>query len=144
TPFGWNFGPSGSLAGCACLCCGYHVRGFVIRDGLSSTGLQAIETARRCGRLSLLVSDIELPDLSGTEVALVLYGYYPQLAVLFVSANTTADWESHDRTNLKRFTSDLVDFLEKPFSTSELELRVRNLIGRRIRLAKKYQGTQAA
>jgi len=34
----------------------------------ASTGLQAIETGRQCGQLSLLVSAIEAPDLSDTTL----------------------------------------------------------------------------
>ena len=111
-----------------------------------STGLQAIETGRQCERLSLLVSDIELPDLSGTEVAVALYAHYPHLPILFMSGNAIADWRSEDRTNLKRFTADVVDFIEKPFSASELKMRVRSVIGRRtqIRIGEKNQGNQAA
>jgi CheY-like chemotaxis protein len=96
----------------------------------AATGLQAIETGRQCWKLSLLVSDIELPDLSGTEVALALYQFYPHLPILFMSGNAIADWRSQDRTNLRRFTADLVDFLEKPFSVSDLKMRVRGLVGR--------------
>ena len=112
----------------------------------ASTGLQAIEIGRQCERLSLLVSDIELPDLSGTEVALSLHGDYPHLPILFMSGNAIADWRSQDRTNLKRFTADLVDFLEKPFSASELKMRVRNLVGRstQIQIGKKNQRNRAA
>jgi CheY-like chemotaxis protein len=112
----------------------------------AATGLQAIEIGRRCWRLSLLVSDIELPDLSGTEVALALHELYPNLPILFMSGNAIADWRSQDRTNLRRFTANLVDFLEKPFSVSDLKIRVRRLAGRRtqVRLDKKNQGNQAA
>jgi CheY-like chemotaxis protein len=94
----------------------------------ASTGLQAIETGRECGLLSLLVTDIELPDLFGTEVALALYRIYPRLPILFISGNAIADWRIQDRANLKRFTADLVEFLEKPLSGAELKERVRKLI----------------
>ncbi len=112
----------------------------------ASTGLQAVKIGRQCGRLSLLVSDIELPDLSGTEVALALYGLYPHLPILFMSGNAIAEWRSQDQTNLKRLPADRVAFLEKPFSVSELLMSVRNLIGRRSQLGigKKSQGNQAA
>jgi DNA-binding response OmpR family regulator len=109
----------------------------------ASTGLQAIEIGRQCG-LSLLVTDIELSDLSGTEVALALYGLYSYLPILFMSGNAMADWRS--RINLKRLPADRVDFLEKPFSVSELLMSVRSLIVRRtqIRIDKENRGTQAA
>ena len=112
----------------------------------ASTGLQAIETGRQCGPLSLLVSDIELPDISGTDVALALNNLYPRLPILFVSGRAIADWRVRDRANLKRFAADLVDFLQKPLSISDLIMRVRALIGRRaqVRIDKKNAGNQAA
>jgi CheY-like chemotaxis protein len=112
----------------------------------ASNGLQAIETGRHCGWLSLLLTDIELPDLSGTEVALALNGLFPNLPILFISGNAMEDWRSQDRINFKRFAANLVDFLEKPFSASELKTKIRNLIGRGLqtRIDKKNQGNQAA
>jgi two-component system cell cycle sensor histidine kinase/response regulator CckA len=111
----------------------------------AATGLQAIEIGRQCWRLSLLVSDIEVPDLSGTEVALALCGLYPHLPILFMSGNAIADWSSQDRTNLQRFIPDLVGFLEKPFSASDLKMRVRSLVGRRSQIEiVERQGNQAA
>ena len=104
----------------------------------ASTGLQAIETGRQCGPLSLLVSDIELPDISGTDVALALNNLYPRLPILFVSGRAIADWRVRDRANLKRF-ADLVDFLQKPFSASELIMRVQNLIGRTRTITSKWR-----
>jgi DNA-binding response OmpR family regulator len=103
--------------------------------------LQAIETGRQSGQFSLLVTDINLPDLSGTEVALALCGLYPRLPVLFMSGRAITDWSRQDRSNLKRFAADLIDFLEKPFSALELEMRVRKLIGR---ASRPRSGSQAA
>jgi CheY-like chemotaxis protein len=112
----------------------------------ASTGLQAIEIGRHAGRFSVLVTDIDLPDLSGTEVALALSRLYSDLLysdlpVLFMSGYAIADWSGPDRSNLKRFTAGLVDFLEKPFSALELKIRVRKLIGQ---TSRPRTGSQAA
>jgi two-component system, cell cycle sensor histidine kinase and response regulator CckA len=95
----------------------------------ASTGLQAIETGRQCGTLSLLVSDIELPDLSGTEIALALSRLYPRLPILFMSSNEIADWNVRDRANFRCLAADLIGVIQKPFSISDLVMRVRDLIG---------------
>ncbi len=94
----------------------------------TSTGLQAIQVASQSGHFSLLLSDIGLQDISGTEVALALHGLDPHLPVLFMSGYAIADWSRQDRSNFKRLGTDLVDFLEKPFSALELKMRVQKLI----------------
>jgi two-component system cell cycle sensor histidine kinase/response regulator CckA len=106
----------------------------------ASTGLEALE-ARNFGPLSLLVTDIELPDGSGIDIALKLVALYPDLPVLVISGNTMGCLASKDVSNFSRFPPNKIDFLEKPFSASELTMRVRNLIGGTIG---KSQGNQAA
>ena len=112
----------------------------------ASTGLQAIEIGRQCGPMSLFVTDIQLPDASGIDIALKLVALYPDLPVLVISGNPMDWWASKDVSNFSRFPPDQVDFLEKPFSASELYMRVRNLIGRRsqIGIGNKSPGKQAA
>ncbi len=97
----------------------------------ASTGLQAIEISKKCGPLSLFVTDVSLPDGSGIDIALRLVALYPELPVLVISGNPMDWWASKDVSNFSRFPPNNVDFLEKPFSASELYMRVRNLIGRR-------------
>ena len=97
----------------------------------ASTGLQGFETGKKCGGMSLFVTDIELPDASGIDIALKLVALYPDLPVLVISGNPMGWWASKNVSNFSRFPPNNVDFLEKPFSASELQMRVRNLIGRR-------------
>ena len=99
----------------------------------ASTGLQAIEIGRQCQPMSLLITDIELPDASGIDIALKLVALYPDLPVLVISGNPMDWWASKDVSNFSRFPANKVDFIEKPFSASELTMRVRNLIGRKRR-----------
>src|SRR6266576_4948508 len=111
----------------------------------ASTGLQAIEISRNCGPLSLFVTDVSLPDGSGIDIALRLVALYPELPVLVISGNPMDWWASKDVSNFSRFPQNNVDFLEKPFSASELYMRVRNLIGRRSQVdVGKREGNQAA
>jgi two-component system, cell cycle sensor histidine kinase and response regulator CckA len=111
----------------------------------ASTGLQAIEIGRQCGPMSLFITDIELPDASGIDIALKLVALYPDLPVLVISGNPMDWWATSDVSNFSRFPPNSVDFIEKPFSVSELKMRIRNLIGRRLQLGiGKSQGNQAA
>jgi DNA-binding response OmpR family regulator len=107
-----------------------------------STGLEAIEIGRQFGPISLFIADIELPDASGIDIALKLVALYRDLPVLVISGNPMDWWATSDVSNFSRFESNKVDFLEKPFPASELRMRVRNLIGRKI--DKKHYGSQAA
>jgi DNA-binding response OmpR family regulator len=136
----------------------------------ASTGLQAIDIGRQCGPLSLFITDIELPDGSGIDVAVKLVASYRDLPVLVISGNPMAWWARRDLSNFSRFPPDVdflekpfpaselimdisnfsrfppdVDFLEKPFPASELITRVRNLIGRRSQVVVgRREGNQAA
>lgn len=96
----------------------------------ASSGLQAIEAEKNCGPVSVFVTDMDLPESSGTEIALKLLTLDPNLPVLFISGTPMVRWTSRDAYNFKQFSPTSVDFIEKPFSASQLLMRVRNLIGR--------------
>jgi CheY-like chemotaxis protein len=112
----------------------------------ASNGLQAIEITKACGPMSLFVTDMDLPNSSGTEIALLLLILDPNLPVLFISGTPMVWWTRRDVSNFKRFPTISVDFIEKPFSVSQLLMKVRSLIGQRaqIRIAKNAQVNQAA
>ena len=94
----------------------------------ASTGPEALEKAKTSGRVSLLVTDMDLPDSSGTDIALKLVGLHPNLPVLFISGTPQFWWTRRDVSNFKQFWTNSVDFLEKPFSVSQLLVRIRNLL----------------
>jgi two-component system, cell cycle sensor histidine kinase and response regulator CckA len=96
----------------------------------ASTGLQAIETIATCGPISLFITDMDLPNSSGTEVALRLLMLDPNISVLFISGTPMVWWTSRDVSNFKQFPPTSVDFIEKPFSASQLLMGVRTMIGR--------------
>jgi two-component system cell cycle sensor histidine kinase/response regulator CckA len=106
----------------------------------TSTGLEALEVGKR-RPISLLVTDIELPDGSGIDVAVKLVASYRDLPVLVISGNPMAWWARKDLSSFSRFPPNKMRFLEKPFAASELIMRVRNLIGRRSQVV---IGNQAA
>ena len=93
----------------------------------ASSGLEAIETGKNCGPISLFVSDMDLPYSSGTEVALKLLALYPNLPILFISGTPMVWWTRRDTLNFERFAPNRVDFIEKPFSPIQLLHRVRTL-----------------
>jgi len=95
----------------------------------ASTGAQAVELGTTRGPLALLVTDMDLPQSSGTEVALKLVSLYSDLPVLLISGTPMAWWMTHDASNFKLFPPAGIAFLEKPFSVSQLLQNVRSLIG---------------
>ena len=94
----------------------------------ASSDSQAVELGMTCGPLALLVTNIDLRQSSSTEVALKLVAAYPTLPVLLIGTPMVW-WMSHEASNFKPSSPTGIDFLEKPFSVSELLNKVRILIG---------------
>src|SRR5258708_20578827 len=96
----------------------------------AATGKKAIDTCKRQDRpVDLLISDLDLPDLSGTEVALAVSKANPKLPILFVSANPMNLWSRRDRCNFRRSPSALVHFLENPFRLATFQSKIGELCG---------------
>lgn len=82
--------------------------GYVVLP--AEDGEQALEIVRRRdGRIDLLVSDVIMPGLSGTELTRRLLALYPQLAVLLVSG-----YAGSEITRIAEL-GESVQFLQKPF-----------------------------
>jgi CheY-like chemotaxis protein len=95
----------------------------------ASCGSEAISLCRE-GCPQLLVSDIELPDMSGISVASVAIEDLPGMPVLFISGTSLEDWSPRDRSLFKRLSARAVDFLEKPFRPGTLAIKIRGLLDR--------------
>jgi two-component system cell cycle sensor histidine kinase/response regulator CckA len=111
---------------------------MVISSILRLDGYNVVETDRGtaaacvCRKLQpdLLVSDIALPDLSGTEVASQAVECFPEMPVLFISGTPVDGWSAADQSNFKRLSAKVVGFLEKPFLPAALRQKVRDLLNR--------------
>ena len=112
----------------------------------ATTSLEALETARRRGSISLLITKKDLPDASGIDVALELITLYPELPALITSSDPKAWWAHGGISNFSRFPPNNLDFMAKPFTASELLMRVRNLTGQTpyFRNGRKHHRDQAA
>jgi nitrogen-specific signal transduction histidine kinase/CheY-like chemotaxis protein len=95
---------------------GYHV--LEARNGEDALEL----TARRAGKLDLLVSDLVMPRMGGRQLAAKLRESSPSLRVLFLSGYTEDHALAHDLDG----PSD--GFLQKPFSPPALANKVRELL----------------
>jgi CheY-like chemotaxis protein len=98
----------------------------------ATTGKEAIEAVRpHYGPIDLLLSDVDVPEPSGTEVALELIKSHPALSVLFVSGTPMYAWSRTDLTNFRNLPSDMVDFIEKPIPVFVLLEKIHDLIEKR-------------
>ncbi len=100
-----------------------------VLDGLGYTvlsaagGAQALElAAAHDGEIDLLVTDVIMPEMSGTDLAERLVQDNPQLRVLYVSGYPTEAAIDAERKDA-RFT-----FLQKPFSATELGRELREIL----------------
>jgi two-component system, cell cycle sensor histidine kinase and response regulator CckA len=98
----------------------------------AATARQAIRISKHyLGPIHLLVADVALPEKSGTQVAREILESCPELPVLFISGTPLECWTKTDQVNFSRSPPGSVDFLEKSFQASDLEMRVRKLLERR-------------
>ncbi|MFZ3044359.1 MAG: response regulator, partial [Desulfatirhabdiaceae bacterium] len=83
----------------------------------------ALDLARKKEEtIDLLITDVIMPTMNGWDMAERLKSLYPNLRVLFMSGYS-ADVISH-----RGVLGDGVNFLQKPFSLTELAARVRQAI----------------
>ncbi len=86
-------------------------------------GSEALDLARRYkGRIDLLLTDVVMPQMRGSELARQLLLDRPSLRVLFMSGYVE---EAQKGDLLSRG-----DFIQKPFVTANLSRRVRELLDR--------------
>ncbi len=96
--------------------CGYRVLE-------AAGGPAALEVDElHAGPIHLLVTDMVMPGMKGSELAQCLTAHRPQLKVLFVSGYT------EEQTQCDGLARAGVGFLQKPFTPTALARRVRDLL----------------
>lgn len=89
----------------------------------AADGPSALELARRhSGDISLLVTDVVMPGMSGPEVAQSVTAMRPGMLVLYMSGYTDSAIGHHG------VLEPGIAFLQKPFSTDDLTRKVRGLL----------------
>jgi CheY-like chemotaxis protein len=89
----------------------------------AADGPSALELARRhSGGISLLVTDVVMPGMSGPEVAQSVTAMRPGTLVLYMSGYTDSQIGHHG------VLEPGIAFLQKPFSTDDLTRKVRALL----------------
>ncbi len=77
------------------------------------------------GGIHLLLTDVIMPEMNGRDLARRLLSYYPDLKRLFMSGYTANVIAHHG------VLDEGVHFIQKPFSKTELSLKVREALGKK-------------
>lgn len=72
------------------------------------------------GQVDVFVADVNLPESTGIQVAILLRGERPDLRVILMSGYPRSCWKGLDATDLGRLGSDSLFILEKPFMPQAL------------------------
>jgi DNA-binding response OmpR family regulator len=90
----------------------------------AANGEEALQIARDHSEIRLIMLDVVMPGLSGTELAEQMQIILPESPILFCSG--------HPASTMARYGIDLTSahFLQKPCSPVELERRVAELLAR--------------
>ena len=97
--------------------------GYTVFEARS--GGDAIVTAKKMrGEIDLLVTDMIMPQMNGSELAERLVESYPQLRVLYMSGYLGDEILSRDLGDIGK------SFLEKPFSEQQFLAKIREVLDR--------------
>jgi signal transduction histidine kinase len=104
----------------------------LIRDALRESGYVVLEATgvedalllsqQQAGLLDLLLTDVVMPGMNGRELAQQLVPSNPQMKVLYMSGYTDDTIIQHG------VLEDGIPFIQKPFTTDDLELKVRTVL----------------
>jgi two-component system cell cycle sensor histidine kinase/response regulator CckA len=97
--------------------------GYEVHDAASPREARAL-FARFEGRFDALITDVRLPEMTGRELAELLCAENPRLRVLYTSGYTENTIVHHG------VVDGGIDFLPKPYVSTELARRVRELLDR--------------
>jgi CheY-like chemotaxis protein len=78
--------------------------------------------AEHTGKIDLLLTDVIMPEMNGKELSHRLLAWYPALKLIYMSGYT-ADVIAHHGV-----LDEGVHFLQKPFSTLELSVKIKKVL----------------
>nr|MBI3614115.1 response regulator [Nitrospirota bacterium] len=103
---------------------GYILQRYGYRVLEASGGTEALHLcAHHEGQIHLLLSDVQMPDISGPELVPQALAIRPHLPVLYMSAQFSEDVHALLKGQPAR------PFIQKPFTPEALTQKVRDLLG---------------
>jgi DNA-binding NtrC family response regulator len=97
--------------------------GYTVLDASNAHDALAI-AARDNGEIDLLLTDLVMPGMRGTDLAREVVASHPRIRVLMMSGY------SEESSNDKWTLPPNVTLLEKPFSATSLARKVRDVLSR--------------
>jgi two-component system, cell cycle sensor histidine kinase and response regulator CckA len=102
------------------------LEGFGYTVLAASNGEEALRTVAEAGRsFDLLLTDVVMPDMTGTQLAERIRLEHPAVAVVFMSGYTS------DALLRQGVKDGEANFVQKPFQTTALAARLRQVLDRR-------------
>jgi YesN/AraC family two-component response regulator len=77
------------------------------------------------GKIDLLITDVIMPNMNGNQLAEKVKQKFPEIRVLFMSGYTESTAIQKGILELK------TSYLQKPFSSSDLIIKVRQVLDRK-------------
>ena len=109
--------------------CGRALRGFGYEVLSARTGKEAIAIAAANRRVDLLMTDVVLPDMRGTQLAELIAQSHPNLHILYASGYTDDIINpGRDSAGTPSTLRDSTSLLQKPYTPTQLAAAVRQLL----------------
>jgi len=100
--------------------------GYAVQEsGCAEEAIQRFLDANR--QIDVLVADVNLPESSGIQIAILLRAERPELKVILTSGYPSDAWKTGDVADLERLGTGSVIVLEKPFMPHMLLTCIRQL-----------------
>ncbi len=90
-----------------------------------TSGLEALDKIQKTASIELVLLDLTLPDYDGIEILRKIKEYDPNLDVIMISGNTTAE------TAVKTIKHGAYDYLTKPFDINNLTAVINRALEKR-------------
>ncbi|HUQ93663.1 MAG TPA: CHASE3 domain-containing protein, partial [Bryobacteraceae bacterium] len=103
---------------------GQYLRSLGYEVTEARSGMEALAQLSAAHKFDVLVTDVMMPGMTGTELASAIYKQIPGLPVLFMSGYTDGALQ-----HSKRIDADST-FLQKPFSLDDLAGRLRSVLAK--------------
>lgn len=107
----------------------------ICKTMLESLGYQVIASAnpedalaiagRHDGEIHLLITDVVMPGINGRDLSERIHSFYPGIRCIFMSGHTA------DMISQKGVLNETVNFIQKPFTISELAAKVQTVLGKK-------------